>query len=65
MFAFAAGRPLTRALLQEWKASIDALAPSTVNVKLSAVRRLIGEARRNGPIGAEERLTCSLANYLA
>jgi site-specific recombinase XerD len=48
MFAFSAGRPLTRALLQEWKASMDALALSTVNVKLSAVRRLVGEARRNG-----------------
>jgi integrase len=59
MFAFAAGRPLTRALLQEWKASMDALAPSTVNVKLSAVRRLIGEARRNGLIGAEDAANLS------
>ena len=25
LFAFAAGRPLTRALLQEWKASMDGL----------------------------------------
>jgi Phage integrase, N-terminal SAM-like domain len=47
LFAFSAGRPLTRALLQEWKATMDALAPSTINVKLSAVRRLVGEARRN------------------
>jgi integrase len=54
LFAFAAGRPLTRALLQEWKASMDSLAASTVNVKLAAARRLVSEARRNGLIGAEE-----------
>lgn len=54
LFAFAAGRPLTRALLQEWKASMDSLAASTVNVKLAAARRLISEARHNGLIGAEE-----------
>jgi len=39
---------LNRALLQAWKASMDALAPSSIDVKLSAVRRLVGEARRNG-----------------
>lgn len=54
LFGFASGRPLTRALLQEWKASMDALAASTVNVKLAAARRLVSEARRNGLIGAEE-----------
>jgi site-specific recombinase XerD len=54
LFAFAAGRPLTRALLQEWKASMDSLAASTVNVKLATVRRLVAEAKRNGLIGAEE-----------
>ena len=59
LFDFSAGRPLTRALLQEWKATMDALAPSTVNVKLSAVRRLVGEARRNGLIGAEEAANLS------
>ena len=36
LFAFAAGRPLTRALLMEYRASMDALAPSTVNVRLAA-----------------------------
>jgi site-specific recombinase XerD len=30
------------------------LTASTVNVRLSAVRKLIGEAQRNGIIGAEE-----------
>ncbi len=59
LFAFSAGRPLTRALLQEWKASMDALAPSTINVKLSAVRRLVGEARRNGLISAEDAVNLS------
>jgi hypothetical protein len=59
LFAFSAGRPLARALLQEWKASMDALAPSTINVKLSAVRRLVREARRNGLIGAEETANLS------
>jgi site-specific recombinase XerD len=59
LFAFSAGRPLSRALLQEWKASMDALAPSTVNVKLSAVRRLVGEARRNGLISAEDAANLS------
>lgn len=54
LFGFASGRPLTRALLQEWRASMDALAASTVNVKLAAARRLVSEARRNGLIGAEE-----------
>jgi integrase len=53
-FAFAAGRPLTRALLLEWRASMDALAPSTVNVRLSAVRKLVGEAHKNGMLGSEE-----------
>src|SRR5271167_1517071 len=54
LFAFAAGRPLTRALLLEWRASMDGLAPSTVNVRLSAVRKLVGEAHKNGMLGSEE-----------
>jgi integrase len=54
VFAFAAGRPLTRALLLEWRASMAGLAPSTVNVRLSAVRKLVGEAHKNGMLGSEE-----------
>ena len=46
LFAFAAGRPLTRALLMEYRASMDALAPSTVNVRLAAIRKLVSEAAR-------------------
>jgi len=42
------------ALLQEWRASMDGLAPSTTNVRLSAARKLVEEARRNGMLGAEE-----------
>lgn len=34
---------MTRALLQEWKASMDGLAASTVNVKLAAARRLVSQ----------------------
>jgi integrase len=54
LFRFAASRPLTRALLMEYRATMDALSPSTVNVRLSAVRKMVFEARRNGMIGAEE-----------
>ena len=54
LFVFAAGRPFTPALLQEWKSSMSGLAPSTVNVKLAAARRLVDEAKRNRLIGAEE-----------
>jgi integrase len=54
LFAFCASRPLSRALLMEWRAGMESFAPSTVNVRLSAVRKLVGEARRNGMIGSEE-----------
>jgi len=54
LFAFSAGRPLSRALLMEYRATMDALSPSTVNVRLSAVRKLVLEARKNGLIGVEE-----------
>jgi len=40
--------PLSRALLMEWKAAMDELAPSTVNVRLAAMRKLVEEAQRNG-----------------
>ncbi len=54
LFALAGGRPLTRALLLEYRASMDGLAPSTVNVRLSAVRKLVTEARKNGMLSAED-----------
>ena len=47
---------LSRALVMEYRAAMleKKLSASTVNVRLSAVRKLIGEAQRNGIIGAEE-----------
>jgi hypothetical protein len=40
-------------LLMEWRAGMESLSPSTINVQLSAVRKLVGEARRAGMIGSE------------
>jgi integrase len=54
LFQFCASRPLSRSLLMEWRAGMEALSPSTINVRLSAVRKLVGEARRNNMIGSEE-----------
>jgi integrase len=54
LFQFSASRPLTRSLLMEWRAGMESLSPSTINVRLSAVRKLVGEARRAGMIGSEE-----------
>ena len=54
LFALAGGRPLTPALFMEYRASMEALSPSTTNVRLSAVRKLVAEARRNGFIGVED-----------
>jgi integrase len=54
LFAFCASRPLSRSLLIEWRAAMESLSPSTINVRLSAVRKMVGEARREGMIGQEE-----------
>jgi integrase len=54
LFAFCASRPLSRALLMEFRTTMDHLSPSTINVRLSAIRKLVGEARRNRMIGREE-----------
>ena len=54
LFAFCASRPLSRSLLMEWRAGMEFLSPSTINVRLSAVRNMVGEARRAGMIGQEE-----------
>ena len=59
LFALSAGRPLTRALFLEYWASMEALAPSTVNVRLSAVRKLVAEARQNSLIGVEDAASLS------
>jgi hypothetical protein len=47
LFAFCASQPLSRALLMEYRTKMDHLAPSTINVRMSAIRK-VGEARRNG-----------------
>jgi hypothetical protein len=54
LFAFCANRPLSRSLLMEWRAGMESLSHFTINVRLSAVRNLVGEARRNNMIGPEE-----------
>src|SRR6202035_4294723 len=54
LFQICASRPLSRSLLMEWRAGMESLSPSTINVRLSAVRKLVGEARRNNMIGSEE-----------
>jgi hypothetical protein len=54
LFAFCASRPLSRKLLLEWRAAMEALSPSTIDVRLSAVRKPVGEARRAGMLGQEE-----------
>jgi integrase len=54
LFAFCASRPLSRALLMEYRTTMERLSPSTINVRMSAIRKLVGEARRNGMIGLEE-----------
>jgi hypothetical protein len=59
LFVLSAERPLTRALFMEYRASMEALAPSTVNVRLSAVRKLVAQARRNDPIGVEDAASLS------
>ena len=47
---------VSRPLLIEYRASMieKGLSPSTINVRLAAVRKLVSEARRNGILDAEE-----------
>src|ERR1700737_1885534 len=59
LFAFCASRPLSRALLMEYRTTIDHLSPATINVRLSAIRKLVGEAPRHGKIGLEEAANLS------
>lgn len=54
LFAFSAGRPLTRELLMAYRASIGCLSASTINVRLSAMRKMVSEAQRNHLLSAEE-----------
>ena len=43
----------------EYRTTMDHLSPSTINVRLSAIRKLVGEAQRNGMIGLEEAANLS------
>jgi hypothetical protein len=54
LFTLCGSRPLSRALLMEYRTTMNHLSPSTINVRLSAIRKLVSEARRNGMIGLEE-----------
>ena len=54
LFSFCASRPLSRALLTEYRTAMGHLSPSTINVRMSAIRKMVGEARQNGLIGLEE-----------
>jgi integrase len=54
LFQFCASQPLSRTLLLEWRAGMESLSPSTINVRLSAVRKMVEEARRAGMVGQEE-----------
>jgi integrase len=55
LFTFSAGRPVTLALLLEWRAALATrISSATVNLQLSAVRRLVREARRTGVIDGQE-----------
>lgn len=54
LFAFIAGRPLRRPLIIEFRASMEALATPTINLRLSAVRNLVSEAAQNGLLSRED-----------
>jgi integrase len=56
LFTFCASRPLSRALLMEYRAAMleKKLSASTVNVRLSAIRKLVGEAQKNGILDADQ-----------
>jgi integrase len=54
LFAFAGGRPLSRELMLEWRASMEKQSPSTVNLRLSAMRSLVAESKRAGMLSSEE-----------
>ena len=47
---------ISRIPLMEYRASMSdrELSPSTINVRLSAIRKLIGEAQRNGILDREQ-----------
>lgn len=56
LFAFCGSRPFSRPLLMEYRTAMleKKLSASTVNVRLSAIRKLVGEAQKNGILDAEQ-----------
>src|SRR5665213_1701501 len=56
IFALASGRPISRALLYEYRTSMlnDGLSAATVNQRLCAIRKLVNEARENGLLDPAE-----------
>ncbi|MFZ0394866.1 MAG: tyrosine-type recombinase/integrase [Terracidiphilus sp.] len=56
LFALAGDRPISRALLLEYRAQMvdQGLSASTINLRLSAIRKLVREARDNGIIDPAE-----------
>jgi integrase len=46
----------------EWRAIHGSHLPSTINVRLSAVRKTVGEARRAGMIGLEAASLTDISN---
>jgi len=58
VFTLCANRaqPISRVLLLDYRSSMieKGLSPSTINVRLAAIRNLIGEARRSGILDAEQ-----------
>ncbi len=59
LFAFAAGQPINRELLLAWRAAMESQSPSTVNIRLSAMRSLVAEAKRARMLSSEEAETLS------
>jgi len=61
LFELAAGRPISRMMLVEYRASMvaEGLSAATINQRLCAIRKLVNEARENGFIDPAEavRLT--------
>ena len=61
LFTLAAGRPISRMILMEYRSSMiaAALSAATINQRLCAIRKLVNEARENGLIDPAEavRLT--------
>lgn len=64
MTAWLRSRCSSKILILEFRAALleRELSPSTINVKLSAIRKLVDEARRAGMIGAEGQAPDHLQN---